>query len=523
MSLLLDALKLEAEQKARDAAADQHEQESCAQDKPAQESELSADFAALPDSANDVQGNELPDLSSLELEEALESLEELQPEVQTSVSNEEANEVTGDTAALFDKLSFDEAPLDNASIEKVIQAAPIDAQNDEAVTQPPSALGDIPAFTESPEVVETDAEPAPTSISDSAAEEAYDTPDTSDTEWENDEEIAFGAVDPLSDKESNAEGTATQADLLQQVVQQQNLNCDDILSQLDTKNRQRRQLFMASIACGMVLLAWFFSDIFMAHSKPDNAVAMVQPAFPPPEEATQLAEPKLVPIDLATEIPMRKILRRRSAANTAALAANSVPQEPRPRLEISTRNADQSKVAAAHVALREGQISKADTLYREALRENTQSVDALNGIASIALQQQRYDDARNHFMRVLRIEPDNSYAVASVASLVQQGAQKTDLTNLAEQFPDSPAINYLLGNAHAAEQQWLHAQESYFKAYSKAPQNAQYAFNLAVSLDHLGKTTAARQFYEKALTLPNAQVLNTEAITQRLQQLEIKR
>jgi tetratricopeptide (TPR) repeat protein len=277
---------------------------------------------------------------------------------------------------------------------------------------------------------------------------------------------------------------------------------------------------MASIACGLVLLAWFFSDIWVAQNNAANSVVTMQPEFPPLAESAAKPETVLRPIDLATEIPMRKILRARPSTRTATGAIAADTNTPRPRLEIRTRNADQSKVQAAHVALRAGNTREAETLYQQALKDNNQSIDALNGIASIALQQQRYDDARDHFLRVLQIAPDNSYAVASLASLVQQGAQKSRLSNLAEQHPDSPAIQYLLGNALAAEQQWLHAQEAYFKAYSKAPQNAQYAFNLAVALDHMGKANAAKQLYGKALTLPNAHLIDKGAVQKRLQQLE---
>jgi tetratricopeptide (TPR) repeat protein len=65
----------------------------------------------------------------------------------------------------------------------------------------------------------------------------------------------------------------------------------------------------------------------------------------------------------------------------------------------------------------------------------------------------------------------------------------------------SAALHLVLGNHYAAQSRWGDAQQSYFNAYKLEPGNAQTAFNLAVSLDHLQQGKLAAQYYQQALQL----------------------
>jgi uncharacterized protein HemY len=68
---------------------------------------------------------------------------------------------------------------------------------------------------------------------------------------------------------------------------------------------------------------------------------------------------------------------------------------------------------------------------------------------------------------------------------------------IAEQ-PDEPALHFALANVYAASARWREAQQSFFSAYIGDPEQPDYLFNLAVSLDHLHQGKLAREFYEKA-------------------------
>ena len=68
---------------------------------------------------------------------------------------------------------------------------------------------------------------------------------------------------------------------------------------------------------------------------------------------------------------------------------------------------------------------------------------------------------------------------------------------------------------------WGEAQQQYFKAFSAEPENADFAYNLAVSLDHIGQPKLALDYYRRALALaPKAGAsFNLEAARSRATQL----
>lgn len=494
MSLLLDALKLEAEQKARDAAAEEFA--AIADDLPETKaedlnSELSPDFLSLPTSANDSDSQQadaplqdLPDLSVFELDEALSTLEPLSTE-----------------------------PTDQETV-----ATPSVASESEPATATDDILDDLPSFIETPITpasLDVETTVSDLTIAEPETIEESATPEHSETEWLSDENITFTA--DSNDKPETVVAKNNGSDntqLLEQIVQQTNIDCNDILAQLDSKNRQRKQLLLASIACGLVALAWIYSTIWISPNQNSTYPSMAQLNQPQNIRSTEA----LTLIDLATTIPLRKSIRVRRQATTG-LSDAVTSETPKQRLEISSRDADTSHLESAHKALKNGETDKAMQLYQRALRDNSHSIDALNGLANIAMQSKDTAAARNYLLRSLQLAPDNSYAVSTLAALLQQN-DKSTLANLAEQYPKSGAIQYQLGNAMAAEQQWLKAQEAYFKALSSAPKNALYAFNLAVALDHLGKTTVAKRYYQQALSMDNAAALNRAAIEQRIKQME---
>ena len=51
------------------------------------------------------------------------------------------------------------------------------------------------------------------------------------------------------------------------------------------------------------------------------------------------------------------------------------------------------------------------------------------------------------------------------------------------------------------QQRWAEAQQAFFDAHRLDSDNADYAYNLAVSLDRLAQSAAALGFYRRALEL----------------------
>jgi len=112
--------------------------------------------------------------------------------------------------------------------------------------------------------------------------------------------------------------------------------------------------------------------------------------------------------------------------------------------------------------------------------------------------------AEARYLRLLEIDPRDSHAVASLISLRGQldpVASESRLKSLIANQPEAALLHFSLGNQYAQQSRWAEAQAAYFKAHSVDPENADYAFNLAVSLDQLHQGKLALEFYQRALAL----------------------
>ncbi|MDH3547468.1 MAG: tetratricopeptide repeat protein, partial [Gammaproteobacteria bacterium] len=65
--------------------------------------------------------------------------------------------------------------------------------------------------------------------------------------------------------------------------------------------------------------------------------------------------------------------------------------------------------------------------------------------------------------------------------------------------PDSPYLNFALANIYGAQNRWQEAQGLYFRALQNNPDDPNYAYNLAVSLEHIAQPGAAISYYRRAL------------------------
>ena len=89
-------------------------------------------------------------------------------------------------------------------------------------------------------------------------------------------------------------------------------------------------------------------------------------------------------------------------------------------------------------------------------------------------------------------------------SINRTGPESTEveIKTLLSKFPESAALHFALGNRLASDRRWVEAQQAYFEAYRLDATRADYVYNLAVSLDQLGKQILARDYYSKALAMP---------------------
>ncbi|MEQ1767355.1 MAG: hypothetical protein ABL859_08000, partial [Methylotenera sp.] len=160
----------------------------------------------------------------------------------------------------------------------------------------------------------------------------------------------------------------------------------------------------------------------------------------------------------------------------------------------------------AYQAFTRGEDANAQQKYRQVLQRDVRNVDALLGMAAIAQRQSRDADTQGWYQKVLEIEPRNSIAQSAMASPRANTdliSTESRIKNMIAQQPDGANLHATLGNLYAEQNQWPSAQEAYFNASRLAPNNADYAFNLAISLDQMGKANLALKQYQRALDLLN--------------------
>jgi tetratricopeptide (TPR) repeat protein len=87
--------------------------------------------------------------------------------------------------------------------------------------------------------------------------------------------------------------------------------------------------------------------------------------------------------------------------------------------------------------------------------------------------------------------------------------------------PGAHVLNFALGNQLAQQGRWPEAQQHYFKAFAADPENADFAYNLAVSLDHLRQPKLALEYYQRAVALASSRgaSFDTAAARARIAQL----
>lgn len=159
---------------------------------------------------------------------------------------------------------------------------------------------------------------------------------------------------------------------------------------------------------------------------------------------------------------------------------------------------------AAWQAYRNGDLGTAWQRYNEVLLKDARNRDALLGMAAIAQQQSQDAIAARYYDQVLIIDPRDPIANAGMSALLgtnDEANTESRLKLLLVQHPQSAALHFALGNLYAEQSRWGDAQQAYFNAYNLEQSNAQFAFNLAVSLDHLGQNKLAAQHYQRALQM----------------------
>jgi Tfp pilus assembly protein PilF len=225
------------------------------------------------------------------------------------------------------------------------------------------------------------------------------------------------------------------------------------------------------------------------------------PSTPPVREPAAGSAPP--PAELRPKPQVLKPRREPVVAPPVETPRLATP-EPRPAPRASTPQVH-PKVDSAYAAYLSGDLGTARADYDQALRDEPGNRDAHLGIAALDVKAGRYEAAEATYLRLLQADPRDAQAQAALIAL--RGARLDPLVaesrvkSLLAAEPSAHVLNFTLGNQLAQQGRWAEAQQEYFRAFSAEPENADFAYNLAVSLDHLRQPRLALEYYRRAIAL----------------------
>ena len=232
-----------------------------------------------------------------------------------------------------------------------------------------------------------------------------------------------------------------------------------------------------------------------------------------PTEEIQTIEPKTPAI-----ASVEKAVPEKIQPEEAAEANNSSS------LKVTTSNQVREEhrlLQEAYAAYQVGNDEVALRKYNMVLEKYPGNRNALLARAAINVQNNNIAGAIEDYRELLLQNPKDSLAMTSLITVanVSPVDAETQLKLMIRDEPDSPYLNFALANAYGAQGRWREAQGHYFTALENNPHDPNYAYNLAVSLEHIAKPRVAVSYYQRALdNMSNGLAMfSKEIVDQRLE------
>lgn len=238
-----------------------------------------------------------------------------------------------------------------------------------------------------------------------------------------------------------------------------------------------------------------------------NAIANTPPAM------------SAAPVTPATVAAVRQLPSAQPQLSTMAAQSDAI--------QIRRTNASlqlNPTLSSAYQAYTAGDLNSANSQYQKVLQQEPNNRDAMLGIAAIAINRGQNAQAGSFYNRLLELDPNDAEAAAGIASLDQNDPSRAEsrLKKILAKNPNSGSTLFALGNVYAEQERWSEAQQYYFRAFGAASANADYAYNLAISLDKLDQPRLALEYYQRALQLAqkNGGNLDKAIVINRIQALQ---
>ncbi|MFZ9039110.1 MAG: tetratricopeptide repeat protein [Gammaproteobacteria bacterium] len=271
----------------------------------------------------------------------------------------------------------------------------------------------------------------------------------------------------------------------------------------------------------------------------DAAFAQVEPEVESEAaiETEMAAEPgtELAMTEAQADAPVTAAPRDEDAASSTEVVIATTTETDAPATKASggssTLEISSSKQVAqkdtwlrqAYAAYQAGNDELALELYNKVLQQHPRNRNALLARAAIHVQNNNGNAAIKDYQAILLDNPKDALAMASLITVANYSPQEseTQLKLMVREAPDSPYLNFALANAYSAQNRWQEAQGYYFKALQNNPGDPNYAYNLAVSLEHISQPRAAMSYYQRALeNFDNGlATFSREVVDQRLEML----
>ena len=162
-------------------------------------------------------------------------------------------------------------------------------------------------------------------------------------------------------------------------------------------------------------------------------------------------------------------------------------------------------VMRGYRALSQNQFSQAREAYSQVLTNNPTQRDALLGIAYAHQALGNTDQAVSTLRRLVELYPRDSDGLSALY-LIGGGdlvAEETRFKQLLDRSEHPATVHYTLGVIYFEQRRFGEAERAFSRASSLSPTQPDYAYNLALALDQLGRNRDAARQYVVALNLAN--------------------
>ncbi|MBF0446001.1 MAG: tetratricopeptide repeat protein [Magnetococcales bacterium] len=167
-------------------------------------------------------------------------------------------------------------------------------------------------------------------------------------------------------------------------------------------------------------------------------------------------------------------------------------------------SAIRQKIENANNLFLKGEIAKSEEIFNSVLKQNIFRREALMGLASIAVHNHQFEQARQTYKRILFLNPKDKEVESRLISLREMSdpmVRVSQLKNMIRVEPDNFNLHFILGTIYVGKEQWSEAKEAFTKAHILERDHPDTVYNLAVSLDHLKQTEEALKYYLLAAKL----------------------